>query len=230
MNFGIDHVLIAVEDLDAAIKTYQELGFEAFFGGEHPNHGTHNALVPISGGFYLELIAVKNPELASQFPHTQRILGALERPNRYIQWALDTPDLDEAVREIRDRGIEMHAPIPGARKRSDGIDVAWRTAFFEDPRLPFLIQDITPRETRIAEPSSGLGQKMELKSILLGTPDVRELTELFAKILGPELNAHRGSIEFVESSEDELLNVVFKGDEAMSEMAPLGGAFAVVDR
>ena len=226
MTLGIDHVLIAVESLDGALEAYKQLGFEAFYGGEHPNHGTHNALVPISGGFYLELIAVKNAELAKQFPHTKRILGALEQSNRYIQWALDTPNLDTELIELRGQGLKIDDPIPGARKRSDGVDVAWKTAHFTDPRLPFLIEDLTPRTTRIDEPQSGIAQLMALDSVVVGTAFPEETMRLYEKMLGSAseniLPADRGSV-IVELAEEELIQrVIYRSahlDEIMATWA-----------
>jgi hypothetical protein len=53
MITGIDHVLIAVEDLDLAIEVYEQLGFQVLRGGDHPKMGTSNALVPLADGTYL---------------------------------------------------------------------------------------------------------------------------------------------------------------------------------
>ena len=41
---GIDHFVVVVSDLEAAIKSYGELGFTVVRGGKH-NIGTHNALI-----------------------------------------------------------------------------------------------------------------------------------------------------------------------------------------
>src|SRR5437867_10041099 len=52
---GIDHVGIAVRDLETAKKTYRDvLGFTLFAGGKHPN-GTRNSGPALESG-YLELI------------------------------------------------------------------------------------------------------------------------------------------------------------------------------
>src|SRR5262249_58019959 len=56
MLTGIDHLVVAVPDLDAAIESYQSVGFHVVRGGRH-QVGTHNALVPFADGVYLELIA-----------------------------------------------------------------------------------------------------------------------------------------------------------------------------
>ena len=56
MISGIDHLVIAVPELDKAVTAYGELGFTVVPGGRHPI-GTHNALVAFEDGAYLELVA-----------------------------------------------------------------------------------------------------------------------------------------------------------------------------
>src|SRR5262249_12580966 len=53
---GIDHIVIAVPDLDRAAQSYASLGFTVVQGGRHPV-GTHNALIGFADGAYIELIA-----------------------------------------------------------------------------------------------------------------------------------------------------------------------------
>ena len=53
---GIDHLVIVVPELEAAVASYRGLGFTVVPGGRHPI-GTHNALIAFEEGAYLELIA-----------------------------------------------------------------------------------------------------------------------------------------------------------------------------
>ncbi len=59
MPRDIDHLVLAVRDLDAASDTYAKLGFSLTPVSRHP-FGTKNALVQLNGG-YLELLAVDDP-------------------------------------------------------------------------------------------------------------------------------------------------------------------------
>ncbi len=52
-----DHAVIAVQDLDAAMAAYRDLGFAVTPGGKHTGRGTHNAIIRF-GLDYLELLAV----------------------------------------------------------------------------------------------------------------------------------------------------------------------------
>jgi hypothetical protein len=57
---AVDHLLIAVADLDAAAAAVERLGLPVAAGGRHPGWGTANRIVPL-GGAYLELIARRRP-------------------------------------------------------------------------------------------------------------------------------------------------------------------------
>ena len=58
---GVDHIVLAVSDLDAACGLYQALGFTVTPTAYHP-FGTKNALVQLDGAF-LELLAVHDESL-----------------------------------------------------------------------------------------------------------------------------------------------------------------------
>src|SRR3984893_1523333 len=53
---AIDHLVIMVPDLDAAVREYSKLGFAVVLGGSHPTR-THKALIAFADGAYIELIA-----------------------------------------------------------------------------------------------------------------------------------------------------------------------------
>ena len=61
MISGIDHLVILVEALEAAVAEYEELGFRVTPGGEHADGLTRNALVPLADGTYLELVSFVDP-------------------------------------------------------------------------------------------------------------------------------------------------------------------------
>jgi hypothetical protein len=58
VTLELDHVLIAVIDLDAAASAFAaDHGLDSVTGGRHPGWGTANRIVPL-GETYLELVAV----------------------------------------------------------------------------------------------------------------------------------------------------------------------------
>lgn len=60
MSRGLDHVIHAVRDLDAAGEYYTRLGFTVGARNRHP-WGTHNRLVQLPG-FFLEILTVAEPD------------------------------------------------------------------------------------------------------------------------------------------------------------------------
>lgn len=60
MARGLDHIVHAVHDLDAAAERYRRLGFAVGARNRHP-WGTHNRLVQLPG-FFVELLTVSEPD------------------------------------------------------------------------------------------------------------------------------------------------------------------------
>jgi catechol 2,3-dioxygenase-like lactoylglutathione lyase family enzyme len=60
MPRGLDHIVHAVRDLDAAAALYRRLGFTVGARNRHP-WGTHNHIVQLPG-FFVELLTVAEPE------------------------------------------------------------------------------------------------------------------------------------------------------------------------
>jgi catechol 2,3-dioxygenase-like lactoylglutathione lyase family enzyme len=204
MILGIDHILIAVEDLAKAMEVYRRLGFEVTVGGDHPTVGTHNALVALSDGCYLELIGVKKPELAQQFPFGQQVLEALAKPNRLVGYAMESSDINGDVQAIRDRGLAIAKAPPGGRVRPDGQQVSWRTAHPDNAQQPFLIQDATPRTLRVPPPNEGLGGTAKLGWVEVGASDLQPAITAYMQLLGERpvegrFTLQRGAIRLSQS-------------------------------
>jgi hypothetical protein len=130
----LDHVLIAVDDLEAAAREVEQLhGLASVEGGRHQGLGTANRIVPL-GRTYLELVAVVDEAEASGF----RSWVAREQRPRLLGWCVRTDDLD-AVAARLDLTI-----ADGSRARPDGTVLRWRMAGLEhsadEPSLPFFIE------------------------------------------------------------------------------------------
>ena len=141
MLLGIDHVVLAVEDPDAAAATLAEkLGLAAGGGGRHEALGTFNRLVWF-GDSYLELIGVFDPALAARSWLGPAVLAAIERGGGLATWAVAVDDLDRQLTWLPpDAGLI--GPLDGERQRPDGRLVRWRLAHPPaiSPTTPFLIE------------------------------------------------------------------------------------------
>lgn len=188
MITGPDHFVLLVNNLNDAIKTFRDLGFDAQPGGEHPNSGTHNALVALADGTYIEILAFNDFALAekSRWRDGVRRLRVHQGFGAYV---LGSTDLAREIEPLRSHSINIGDPIPGSRIRPDGQTVAWRTAFVDNSAsglMPFLIQDETPRTLRIAPPMEGLGQKARVAQIVVGVNNPELAPEKYRALLNVE--------------------------------------------
>lgn len=143
MPLSVDHIVIAVTDLEAAIRDYAALGFTVLPGGEHPR-GSRNALVAFEDGAYLEIIAFPRP--VPDFRWWQ----VLDRAGPGLVDYAVLPDAFEAdLARARAAGIVLEGPIDGGRLQADGTRLAWRSARPPEPDIPFLVTDVTPRDLRV---------------------------------------------------------------------------------
>ncbi|NDV00999.1 VOC family protein [Pseudoroseicyclus tamaricis] len=123
----LDHLVILANDLEAGVAHAEaSLGLRPQPGGRHVRFGTHNALLSIGEGLYLEVLA---PEPEAQHPGKPRWLGleGFDGPPRLANWVCATDDLDEALDD---------APFAGEPVNLQRGDLRWRIAIPADGRLP----------------------------------------------------------------------------------------------
>ncbi len=149
-----DHIIIAVRDLDAATVDYRALGFITYYGGVHTHKNTHNALISLADGSYLELLAPNKMQSAALHPKDKDAdidgtIGILAQGEGFAGYALLATDLDTAAARLHDNGLTFDGPHPGHRTRYDGEPVAWQSINIAQTRTPFLIADETPHDIRV---------------------------------------------------------------------------------
>jgi hypothetical protein len=133
----LDHVLLAVRDLDeAAGHLESEHGLTSYVGGSHPAWGTGNRIVPL-GGSYLELIAVVDESTAATTDIGRWVAAGAAALGAPIGWVVRPNDLDAMTERLGITAFE------GSRERPDGVTLRWRMAGIERaraaPALPWFI-------------------------------------------------------------------------------------------
>src|SRR5262245_34715412 len=134
-SFKIDHIVIMVADLAAAIKGYTSLGFTVLEGGSHAGNPTHNALVVFEDGVYLEIIALRPGD---NTPRSSRLQKWIQASPGLVDMALLPQDIEADVIAARQRGVAIEDARPGGRLRPDGQQIVWKTANLFGEGLPFL--------------------------------------------------------------------------------------------
>ena len=134
----LDHVLIAVTDLEAAARDFESRhGLASVDGGRHRDFGTANRIIPL-GSTYLELVAVVDPGAAAASSFGWWVDRGATDEGRLIGWAVRTSALDEIAGRLE-------LPIrSGSRQTPAGIELRWRGAGIDEaiaePCLPFFIE------------------------------------------------------------------------------------------
>ncbi|GLU35343.1 VOC family protein [Trinickia caryophylli] len=186
-SLELDHLVVAARTLDEGARFVTEaLGIELLPGGKHAGMGTHNRVLGLFGGAYLEVIAI-DPDAeahpASSSPATQR--PGMDGVARARWFELDRPAMRErlergpflahwAARVSRPRDLarwqsQYPSRIPPAIAMSRGV-LTWRLTVPDDGSfpawqgagdgvVPTLIQWDTPAHPGATLPSSGVALK-----------------------------------------------------------------------
>jgi len=125
----VDHLVIAVRDLDASTQAYAAmLGRAPSWRGRHPAHGTANVLFGL-GNCYLELLARSDPP--SDHPLATVLAGYLAgRSEGLFAIALGSDDLPATLEALTRAGLSPSPPLAG-----EGVDDGGRTRRWQNALL-----------------------------------------------------------------------------------------------
>ncbi len=147
---GIDHVVVAVGDLDGAAARYESLGFTLTPRASHPDTmGTANRLAQFAERNFIELLEVDRPDglddhdFAAAPPwfsfgaHNRRFVGGHEGISMLV---LATDDARGDLARFEAAGLNTYAPFEFERRavQPDGSEarVAFSLGFVTSPEMP----------------------------------------------------------------------------------------------
>ncbi|PKR59288.1 VOC family protein [Thalassospira lohafexi] len=143
MPRAIDHLVLCVNDLDAAIAAYVELGFTVTPRAIHP-FGTGNALIQLDG-MYIELLSVIEPakiaetDLASPFSFAVYNRDYLRHREGMSMLALQSHDAEKDREDFMAAGAAVprvfHFERDAKTPQGDEVGVAFSLAFANHPLL-----------------------------------------------------------------------------------------------
>lgn len=182
----LDHLAVAAGTLEEGVEWVEaQLGLPMTAGGQHAHFGTHNALLGLEDGLYLEVIAINpmvEPATRPRWFDLDRFSGA---PRLQI-WACRSEDLTQTLGRY---------PHGGAAVALERGDLKWRMAVPSDGVLPYdncfpaLMQwDVPDHPARRLMPSGCRLQRLTVRHSEAGVLQ-RELTGSFSD---PRIAFERG--------------------------------------
>jgi hypothetical protein len=174
---SFDHLAIGAETLEEGVEAVEAaLGVPLAPGGGHPAMGTHNRLLALGPGEYLEVIAI---DAAARPPGRPRwfALDDFRGPPRPAAWIARTEALAAALARAPEG-----AGMPLALKRGP---YAWEMAIPETGLLPFggLFPAVIAWEGG-AHPADALPDRgIRLRRLVLTHPDAAALRATLAPLI-----------------------------------------------
>jgi catechol 2,3-dioxygenase-like lactoylglutathione lyase family enzyme len=180
MLTALDHVVIAVRDLEGAAERYARLlGRAASWRGVHPGAGTSNVLFRLENS-YLEL------------------LSGTGQGEGLIALAFATEDAKAEAARLREIGIEASQPSDGeGRESSSGVVRRWRNTFLPTTAtrgvLLFAIEHLTSEDALpLVQPTAPAEATVHaLDHVVVASDDLASARRLHGEALGLRLALDR---------------------------------------
>jgi len=220
MFTAIDHLVIVVPELEAAIRDYTAAGFTVVRGGRQNIGRTHNALIAFADDSYLELIAFLNPAAGHPW------YTALEEGGGIVDFCMQTDNFAADAETMRRAGVAMGMPMPMTRERPDGYRLSWVLEIPGPPlngQVPFLIKDDTPRAERLPRERSHRNGVTEIKSLTIAVEDPSAASIPYTRVLG------RPAAPIQRSELDGAGARLMIGAHAVDPIAPNGAEGPLAD-
>ncbi|MGH6654591.1 MAG: VOC family protein [Actinocrinis sp.] len=190
----LDHVSYAC-GTDAFPSTVSRLGalLGAPFrdGGVHPRYGTRNAVLPLDGGSYVEVVTPLDHPATDSAPFGQAVRRRAALGGGWLGWVVSVEDLAPFEKRLGRPSAEGH------RRRPDGVLLQWRQLgvldLIEDPQIPYLIEWCCPHTDHPSAGADGAvgidrleisGQRGQILD-WLGTPEADPLPHVHVNWLEP---------------------------------------------
>ena len=181
----LDHLTVAALTLEQGVAHVQRaLGVTVPSGGGHPLMATHNCLMQLGDGVFLEIIA---PDPAADAQRTRwfslddpQMQARLHRSPRLISWVARVPDLGLALREL--------GGAVGEAVRVTRGSLSWLMSVPPDGSMPYGGAFPTLMEWPAGlHPASRMANlNCRLEHLAIEHPDSSGLTEALASIFSDD--------------------------------------------
>ena len=122
----LDHLIVAVNDLDEAERNYKKIfGVEPVWKGEHKELGTANVIFNFKNT-YFELLSSKGNGLGAELVNN----SISENGEGLIGQALGTEDIKETRKLLAEKGFSISEPLEGVGENSINKEIRkWKNIF-----------------------------------------------------------------------------------------------------
>ncbi|MEM7319555.1 MAG: VOC family protein [Pseudomonadota bacterium] len=172
----LDHIAISGVTLEEA-SDYVEtaLGVVLQPGGKHDAFGTHNRLLGLADGLYLEAIAADPSAPAPDRPRWFD-LDNFSGPARLTNWVCRVSDLDKALAELP---LDVGAPMALSRG-----DLRWQMAVSETGLLPFdnLCPALISWQGDLHPAAMLADRGCRLRRLIVSHPEARKLNHMLGNL------------------------------------------------
>ncbi|GAA0770808.1 VOC family protein [Roseibium denhamense] len=212
---GLDHVVVAVQDLETAGRAYEALGFTLTHVNRHP-WGTANRIVQLDG-FFIEILSVADPGLITEAAPGAFSFGAFNRDflkerQGASMLVLESQDPDADRAAFQKAGLTGYEPFAFERVATylDGTtaNVGFDLTFVSDRLAPsigyFTCRNRFPENFWKADYQTHANGAQEIKTVYLVAADPSDhheflggftgQREMRATSLGLEMKTPRGTI------------------------------------
>ena len=182
----LDHLIIAVEDLDKAEKDYTKIfGTQPVWKGEHKELGTTNSLFNFQNT-YFELLSASGEGLGAML-----VQQALEESGEgLIGMVLGTDNIEEATQTLKNKSFLINEPGAGTGTNFKSDDVRkWKNLFLP-PELTRGIFSFIIQHTHGLLPKHDLKNSAiidKLDHLVINTNDADGFVEIYKDIFGIRL-------------------------------------------
>ena len=152
-------------------------------GGEHPQWGTHNALLSLGDKIYLEVIA-SNPKEVSpthSLPFQTSDVDINGLKTGLVTWAIRPDDINETHTFLSQNSFNPGEILKGQRAKTDGTLLSWQLShpntMHLDGIIPFLLD-----WGNSPHPGDTDDHLCTLKSLIFKHPDIEHIKEIFGKL------------------------------------------------
>ena len=122
----LDHLIVAVKDLDEAEKNYQKVfGIDPVWKGEHKELGTANSIFNFKNT-YFELLSAKGEGLGAAL-----VNDAIQKKGEGLTGIVfGTENIDKVTRVLKDNGYMLNDPLLGEGTNSNNQSIRkWKNLF-----------------------------------------------------------------------------------------------------